>query len=127
MVKIEPPSCRQYNPGNFHAVRPLNWDEIINGDVDVENWADARAQSGGRSLPSDCSDNDDGEGQKDKPFGDIEAGTENGTHSGKGRAKGKATKKGKGKGKTHGKGKGIVKHTPGGEDISHGVALQLQI
>jgi hypothetical protein len=33
---------------------------------------------------------------------------------------------GKGKGKGHGKGKGIVKRTPGGDDISSAVALQLQ-
>jgi hypothetical protein len=29
-AKIEPPSCRQYKLGDFLAVRPLNWDEIIN-------------------------------------------------------------------------------------------------
>jgi len=34
--------------------------------------------------------------------------------------------KGKGKGKRNGNGKGIVKRTPGGDDISHAVALQLQ-
>jgi hypothetical protein len=28
-AKIEPQSCRQYKPGDFLAVRPLNWDEII--------------------------------------------------------------------------------------------------
>jgi len=33
---------------------------------------------------------------------------------------------GKGKGKGNGNGKGIVKPTPGGEDISRAVALQLQ-
>ena len=32
----------------------------------------------------------------------------------------------KGKGKGNSKGKGIVKHTPGGDDISRAVALQLQ-
>jgi len=26
---IKPPSCRWYRPGDFVAVRPLNWDEII--------------------------------------------------------------------------------------------------
>jgi hypothetical protein len=41
---------------------------------------------------------------------------------------GKATEegKGKGKGKGNGKGKGIVKQTPGGDDISCAIAVQLQ-
>jgi hypothetical protein len=34
--------------------------------------------------------------------------------------------KGKVKGQGNGKGKGIVKQPPGGDDISHAVALQLQ-
>ena len=34
--------------------------------------------------------------------------------------------KGKGKGKGNGKGRGIVKQTPGGDDISGAIALQLQ-
>jgi len=34
--------------------------------------------------------------------------------------------KGKGKGKGNGKGRGIVKQTPGGDDISRAVASQLQ-
>jgi len=32
-----------------------------------------------------------------------------------------------GKGKGNGKGKGIFKQTPGGDDISHAIALQLQM
>jgi len=44
--------------------------------------------------------------------------------------KGKATEDGKGKrkwkGKGNGKGKSIVKQTPGGDDITCAVALQLQ-
>jgi len=36
-AKIEPPSCRQYKPGDFLAVRPLNWDEIIDEDDDDDN------------------------------------------------------------------------------------------
>jgi len=52
-AKIEPPSCRQYKPGNFLPVRPLNWDEIIDEDDDDENWADPGAPSGGRSRLSD--------------------------------------------------------------------------
>jgi len=45
-TKIELPSCRQYKPGNFLAVGPLNWDEIINEDDDNENWADAGGPRG---------------------------------------------------------------------------------
>jgi hypothetical protein len=116
-AKIEPPSCRQYKPGDFLAVRSLNCDEIIDEDDDDENWADPRAPSGGRSRPGDGNDNDDGGGEEDTQGGE------------KGTAKGKGTKdvkrKGKGKGKGNGNGKGIVKQTPGGDDISHAVALQL--
>jgi hypothetical protein len=98
-AKIEPPSCRQYKPGDFLAVRPLNWDEIIDEDDDDENWADPGAPSGGRSRPGDDNDNDDGEGEEDTQGGE------------KGTGKGKGTKdgKGKGKGKGKGNGKGIVK------------------
>ena len=42
----------------------------------------------------------------------------------KGMVKGKAMEEGKGKG--NGKGRVIVHQTPGGDDISHAVALQLQ-
>src|SRR5882757_2348340 len=48
---IEPPSCQQYKPGNFLAVRPLNWDEIIDKDDDDEKCADPGAPSSGRSRP----------------------------------------------------------------------------
>jgi len=117
-AKIEPPSCRQYKPGDFLAVRPLNWDEIIDEDDDEEIWADPGAPSGGRSCPGDGHDNDNGEGEEDTQAGE------------KGTGKGKGTKdvKGKGKGKVkgNGNGQGIVKRTPGGDDISRAVALQLQ-
>jgi len=86
-AKIEPPSCWQYEPGDFLAVRPLNWDEIIEEDDDDENWADPRVPSGGRSRPGDDNDNDDGEGEEDTQGGE------------KGTGKGKGTKHGKGKGK----------------------------
>jgi len=36
-AKIEPRSCQRYKPGDFLAVRPLNWDEIIDKDHDDEN------------------------------------------------------------------------------------------
>jgi len=59
-----------------------------------------------------------------------EKGTENGKGTNVGKGKGKATVDGKGKGKGKGqgdsKGKGIVKQTPGRDDISRAVALQLQ-
>ena len=42
----------------------------------------------------------------------------------KGKVKGKAMEEGKRKG--NGKGRVIVQQTPGGDDISHAVALQLQ-
>jgi hypothetical protein len=51
-AKIEPPSCRQYKPGNFLAIRPLNWDEIIDKDDYDDNWADPGAPSGGSSRPA---------------------------------------------------------------------------
>jgi hypothetical protein len=45
-AKIEPRSGRQYKPGDFLAVRPLNWDEIIDKDDDNDNWADPGVPSG---------------------------------------------------------------------------------
>jgi len=117
-AKIELPSCRQYKPGDFLAVRPLNWDEIIDEDDDDDNWADPDSPSGGRSRPGDGNDNDDGESEEDTQ------GAEKRTEKGKGTKDRKG--KGKGKGKGNSKGKGIVKRTPGGDDISRAVALQLQ-
>jgi hypothetical protein len=84
-AKIEPPSCLQYKPGDVLAVRPLNWDDIINEDNDDDNWADPGAPSGGRSRPSDGNHNDHGEGDEDTQGGE------------KGTGKGKGTKDGKGK------------------------------
>jgi len=119
-AKIEPPGCRQYKPGDFLAIRPLNWDEIIDDDDDDENWADPGAPSGGRSRPGDGNDNDNGDGEEDTQGG------ENGTGKGKGTKDGKGNGKGKEKGKGNGKGKGIVKQTPGGNDISRAIAVQVQ-
>jgi len=45
---------------------------------------------------------------------------------GKGNGRVTATGEGKGKGKGNGNGKDIVKQTPGGDDISRAIALQLQ-
>jgi hypothetical protein len=117
-AKIEPPSCWQYKPGDFLAIRPLNWDETIDDDDDDENWADPRAPSGGQSHPGDDNDNDNGKGEEEgMQGGQKKTGKGKGTKDGKG--------KGKGKGKGNGKGKGIVYHTPGGDDITRAVALQL--
>jgi hypothetical protein len=127
-MKIEPPSCRQYKPGDFLAVRPLNWDETIDEDDDDENWADPGGPSGGRSRSGNGNDNDDSEGEEDTQGGEKGTrkgkGTKDWKGKGKGKGKGKATEERKGKG--NGKGKGIVKDTPGGNDISRAVALQLQ-
>ena len=109
-TKIEPPSCRQYIPGDFLAVRPLKWDEIIDEFVDDDNWVDPGAPSGGRSRPGDGNDNDNGKSEEDTQGGEKGTGKGKGTMDGKG--KGKATEdgkgKGKGKGKGNSKGKGIV-------------------
>jgi len=128
-AKIEPPSCRQYKPGDFMAVRRLNWDEILDENDDDENWADRRAPSDGRSCPSDRNDNDDGQGEEGMQGGEKRTRKQTGTNHWKGKGKRTGKRKGKamedGKGKGNGKGKGIVKHTPRGDDISHAVALQL--
>jgi len=118
-AKIEPPSCRQYKPGNFLGVRPLNWDGIIDKDDDDENWADPGAPSSGKSRPGNGNDNDNGEGEEDTQGGEKGTGKRKGTTDGKGKVQGK------GKGKWKGKGKGIVIQTPGGDDISRAIALQL--
>jgi len=133
-VKIEPPSCRQYNPGNILAVRQLNWDEIFDQHDDNESWVDHRAPRGGKSRPPYGNDNDIGEGEEDTQGG--EQGTRNekgrkdwtgtGMRKEKGKGQGKAMEEGKGKEKVNGKGKGIVEQTPGGDDISCAIALQLQ-
>jgi len=127
-AKIEPRGCQQYKPGDFLAVRPLNWDEIIDEDDDDENWAGRGAPSGVRSHPGDGNDNDDSDGEEDTQGGEKGTGKGMGTKGGKGTGmgKGKAMEKGKGKGKGNGKGQGIVKQTRGGDDISRAVGLQLQ-
>jgi len=116
-AKIEQLSCRQSKPGYFLGVGPLNWDEIIDKDDDDENKADRRAPSGGPRRPGDDNDNDNGESGKDTQGGENGTGEKQGTNDGKG--------KGKGMGQGNGNGKGMVKQTPGGDDISHAVALQL--
>jgi len=117
-AKIEPPSCRQYKPGNILAVRPLNSDERINQYDDDENWADPRVRSSGRSHPGDGNNNEHGEGEEDTRA------DENGTVKRKGTKDGKGKWMGKGKGNVNGT--SIVKQTPGGDAISRAVPLHLQ-
>jgi len=115
---IEPPSCRQYKPGGFLAVRPLNWDDIIDEDDDVENWSDPGTLRGGRSHPGDGNDNDNSEGEEDTQGGEKWTGNGKGSKNSRGN--------GKGKGTGNCKGNGIVKQTPGGDDNSRAFALHLQ-
>jgi len=125
---IKLPICRQYKPGNILAVRPLNWDDIIDEDDDDDNWVDPGAPSGGRSLGGDGNYNDDGQSEEDTQGGEKGTGKGKGTKDGKGKRKATEDRKvtGKGKGKWNGNGKGIVIHTPGGDDNSHAIVLQLQ-
>jgi len=120
--KIEPPSCRQYKPGDFRAIRPLNWDEIMDEDFEDQYRVHPGVPSGGRSCPSVGNDNDNGEGEEDAQCGEKGTRKVKGTKDGKGQGKAK----GKGKGKGNGKGKCIVNHTPGGDDITRTIALQLE-
>ena len=115
-AKIQPPRCRQSKPGDFRAIRPLDWDDIIDEDDDDENWADPGAPSGGRSRPRNGNDNDNGEGEEDTQGGEKGTGKGKGTKDGKG--------KGKGKGRGNGNGKGIVTQTLGGDDISRAIHQQ---
>ena len=59
-VKIVPPSCRQYKPDSFQAVRPLFWNEIIGGNDVDDYWVDPGAPSIRRSCPSDGNGKNDG-------------------------------------------------------------------
>ena len=94
---IELPCWRQYKPGDFRAVKPLNSDQIIDEDDD-ENRADPGAPSGGRSCPSDGNDNDNGQGEEDTQGGEKGTRKGKGTKNVKGKGKGKATEDVKAKG-----------------------------
>ena len=130
--KIEPPSCQEYNEGNILAVRPLNWDEIIDEDDDDDEWVDPRAPGGGRSRPGDCNDSDDGDGEEDTQGGEKENGNRKEAKGWKGKQKASEDGKGKwkatvevmgnsnGNGNWNGKGKGIVKQTLRGESSQSG-------
>jgi hypothetical protein len=114
MAKTEPPSCRQYKPGDFLAFRLVNWDGIINEDDNDDTWADPGAPSGGTSHPGYNNNNNNGEGEEDTQGGEKGTGKKKGIKDRKGKRKGKV--------KGNGKGNGIVKRTPGGDDISRAVA-----
>jgi len=79
-VKISPPSCRQYTPGDFLAVRPLNPNEKIDQDVDDDTLANPSAPSGGRSRPGDGNDNYNSESEEDTQGGDQGTGIGMGTN-----------------------------------------------
>jgi hypothetical protein len=119
-AKIEPPSCRQYKPGNFLAIRPWNWDEIIDKVNDNENWAVPTVPRGEWSCASDGNGNGNGngEGAEYTQAGEKGTGNGNGSTDGKGNEKRMSTEKRKGKGKRKGERTGIVIQTPGGDDIS---------
>jgi len=82
-AKIDSPSCRQYKPGDFLAVRPLNWDEIFVEDDDDENWADPGAPSGAKSCPGDGTENGNCEGQEDTHRGEKGTGKWKGHRTGR--------------------------------------------
>jgi hypothetical protein len=96
---IEPPSCQQYTPGDLLAIRPLNWDEIIDKDDDDDNRADPGAPSDGRSRPTDGNDNDDSEGEEDTQSGEKGTGKGKVSKNWKAKGKGMATEEGMRKGK----------------------------
>ena len=94
-AKIEPPSCRQYTPDNFLAVRPLYCDEIFNEDDGDENCTVLGAPSGGRCRTDDRNDNDADQGEGHTQGGEKGMGNRKGARNGK--RKWKATEDGKGK------------------------------
>jgi hypothetical protein len=104
-AKMEPPSCRQYNAGDFLAIRLEFWDQIIHLDDDGDNRTNPEAPSSGRSRPRIGNENDNGEGEEGTQGGEKWTGKGRGTKDGKG--------KDKGNGKGNSRGTGIVKQTPG--------------
>jgi len=101
---------------------------MIEEDDMEENWADPGAPSSGTNRPGIGNDNDDGEGGEDTQGGEKGTGKRKGRKDGtvKAKATEKRKGKGKGKGKGNGEGKGIVKPTPGEDDISCAIALHWQ-
>jgi len=116
-AKIEPPSCSQYKLGDFLAVRPLNWDEIIDEDDDDENWVDPGVLSVGMGHHRDGNDNDDSEGEEDTQGGEKGTWKGKGKKNGKGKGKWTATEEGKRRGRETVKGK-VLLNKPQEEMIS---------
>jgi hypothetical protein len=112
-------------PCEFLASRPLSWDEIIDEDDNDGNWADPGAPRGGSSLHRDGNDNEDSKGEENTQGGEYVTGKGKCTNDGKGKGKGKVSEQGQGKGNS--KRNGIVKQTPGGDDISHAFAVQKEM
>jgi len=71
----------------FLAIRPLNWDEILNEDNDDENWEDPAVPCTGRSCPRDGNGNDNGEGEGNTQGGEKGTGQGKGTKDEKGKPK----------------------------------------
>jgi len=126
-------------PANFLDIIPPIWDERIDEYDDDVNWKDPRALSRGRSRSGDRNDNDDSESEEDAWGAETGTGTGMGRKDVKGTGKATEDRKGKGKGKRktneEGKrnrkgnrnGKSFVTETPGGDDISRAITLQLQM
>jgi hypothetical protein len=113
-------------PGDFLAVRPLNWDEIRDKENNDDNRADPRAPSCGRRHSSNGNGNDERDGEEETQVGVKGTGKRKGTKDGKRKWKRKVTEGGNGKRKGNGKGKGIVKQIPGVDDISPAVVVPLK-
>jgi len=122
-AKIEPPSHRQYKPGNVPAVRPLNRDEILVTNDDDGTWANPWAPSGGRSRPADGNDSDDSKGGTRRGVVRQGPGTGQtqqmrpGRRCGKGWRRGRQLGTGRGRGRETVKGK-VLLNKPQGEMIS---------
>jgi len=97
-VMIEPPSCRQYKSGDFLAVRPRHWDEILDKDGDDKYSADHGVPLGGRSRSGNGNDDDDTVGEEDMQGGEIETGKGKGKQGVWGIRKATEDRKGNGKG-----------------------------
>jgi len=81
--------------GDFKAVRPQNWDEIIDDHHDNENNMDRGVQRGERSRAGSGNGNDNGEGERDTQGSQKGTGIGKCAKPGKGKAKANKYRKGK--------------------------------
>jgi hypothetical protein len=127
-VHIEQARCSQYKPSDILEIGPLNQTDRIHEDEDDQDWADPGQPSGGKSHPGDDNNDDNSKGEEVTQGGGK--GTRKGKETQDGKGKGQETEDAKGKrqwnGKGQGEGKGIVEQTPGGDNISRTMVLQLQ-